>query len=95
MFADLLVNTTNNDDSVEHAEKVTDNESSAKEDDDVSFEEEVLDKEEIKEQLLHALDNIDDYAAGTFAIVGDLPDAANPGLLVEGLGGVDTAAFGS
>ncbi|MCJ1432049.1 hypothetical protein MMC27_001405 [Xylographa pallens] len=44
--------------------------------------------DEIKKLLLNALDNIDDYSAGSYAAVGTLSSAANPALYVEGLGSI-------
>ncbi|MCJ1401326.1 hypothetical protein MMC11_004538 [Xylographa trunciseda] len=53
----------------------------------VSYQEPLGD-EEIKGLLLDALDNIDDHSAGTYAAIGTLTNPVNPGLSIEGLGGI-------
>ncbi|MCJ1286588.1 hypothetical protein MMC26_005934 [Xylographa opegraphella] len=56
---------------------------------DVSASEpDVLSFAEIKERLLDAIDNITIHPAGAAATSGLLPKAANPGIYVDGLGGV-------
>ena len=50
--------------------------------------EELLQEEEIKDLLQVAIDSIDSHPAGSFAASGVLPSAANPGLSIQGLGGI-------
>lgn len=47
-----------------------------------------LREEEIKNLLQTALDTIDDHSTGSFATTAVLPNAANPGLYIQGLGGI-------
>ena len=53
-----------------------------------SSEEEALDFVDIKEHLCDALDQVNEHSGGTFATSGNLSTAVNPGLSVNGLGGI-------
>ena len=52
------------------------------------FEEEAEDEETTRDLLLEALENIDELSCGSFATHGQLLKSFNPGLSVEGFGGI-------
>ncbi|KAL9119223.1 MAG: hypothetical protein Q9187_004226, partial [Circinaria calcarea] len=68
----------------EHAEE-KDLEAGLSKDD---LDEEVLEEGKIRYLLREDLNNIDDHFTGSFALSGLLPNAANPGLSTQGLGGI-------